>query len=623
MTRKKYSNHRHNCEVPWVWRRGGDPGSLELELELEGQPRRVAAAMGSFFIDPSSLNESFFGNFQLIQLFIAYSYLLYIGCNMISDGAELLMLTPYSKLVGSCILPILGAVPDGAIVLFSGLGPGAQESLAVGVGALAGSTVMLITIPWALAIYGGRVDLDARGNPRYSVAKGTPRLSSEKNLFGSGVSVGAGAGVVRTMGLWMLATAVPYVVVEIGALVAESAHGGVLHQQSVDDDEAAAEAKTEGPVVLVGLIAAFVGFCGYLKYQFDQAYGPGADSPALEKRQRQSTINAVRGGVGLVAAVRPILEAEARARDRSEIEAPLSGPGASATLQAVLAPFFAKYDADRNGTLEVAELGRVFADINEPKSKAELAALFAKYDGDGSGAISFEEFCLGIKAYVLAKPVDFSARAEARAARAKRTETAAPTLEERKDDCDGDDDEEEADECPDEFAEGKFESVARQQAAIKRAAIKLCGVGTAIVLVFSDPITDVLTEFGTRTGISAFYVGFVVAPLITNGSELLASYTFALKKTQKSMVVAYEQLLGAAIMNNTYCLFIFLLLIYSQKLYWNYTAEVLAILFAEVAMFFIATRLKVHTLKTAALILSIYPATLAIVWLLENLAGIS
>ena len=57
---------------------------------------------------------------------------------MISDGAELLMLTPYSKLVGAVILPILGAVPDGAIVLFSGIGADAQTNLDVGVGALAG-----------------------------------------------------------------------------------------------------------------------------------------------------------------------------------------------------------------------------------------------------------------------------------------------------------------------------------------------------------------------------------------------------------------------------------------------------------------------------------------------------
>ena len=49
----------------------------------------------------------------------------------------------------------MGAVPDGAIVLFSGMGPNAQEELSVGVGALAGSTIMLLTLPWAACIYQG------------------------------------------------------------------------------------------------------------------------------------------------------------------------------------------------------------------------------------------------------------------------------------------------------------------------------------------------------------------------------------------------------------------------------------------------------------------------------------
>lgn len=68
---------------------------------------------------------------------------------MISDGSELLLLVPaVAGLVGSVVLPVLGAVPDGAIVLFSGMGDNAQQQLSVGVGALAGSTIMLLTIPW-------------------------------------------------------------------------------------------------------------------------------------------------------------------------------------------------------------------------------------------------------------------------------------------------------------------------------------------------------------------------------------------------------------------------------------------------------------------------------------------
>merc|ERR1711898_28380 len=149
------------------------------------------------------------------------------------------------------------------------------------------------------------------------------------------------------------------------------------------------------------------------------------------------------------------------------------------------------------------------------------------------GEISFVEFCDGVRSYIGKKKAN---------ERAAIDRTPSRVEEESKED-DGDESEEE--ECPDEFAQEKFKTIEEQQAAIKRSAAYLCGVGTIVVLIFSDPISDVLTAIGERIGVNAFYVAFVVAPLITNGSELMASYTFAQKKTMKSMTVAYEQLLGA------------------------------------------------------------------------------
>jgi hypothetical protein len=54
------------------------------------------------------------------------------------------------------------------------------------VGALAGSTIMLLTIPWILSIYGGRVDINKdTGLPTYS---NRPKLTPGNNsLSGSGV----------------------------------------------------------------------------------------------------------------------------------------------------------------------------------------------------------------------------------------------------------------------------------------------------------------------------------------------------------------------------------------------------------------------------------------------------
>jgi hypothetical protein len=102
-----------------------------------------------------------FGFVQLLFFLGTYGYVLFFSSNLIADGSELLLLIPkYEGIVGSVVLPVLGAVPDGAIVLFSGLGADAQEQLNVGMGGLAGSTVMLLTIPWLLAVFAGRVNIE-------------------------------------------------------------------------------------------------------------------------------------------------------------------------------------------------------------------------------------------------------------------------------------------------------------------------------------------------------------------------------------------------------------------------------------------------------------------------------
>ena len=158
---------------------------------------------------------------------------------------------------------------------------------------------------------------------------------------------------------------------------------------------------------------------------------------------------------------------------------------------------------------EANELGRVFQEMNEPKSTQEIKELFRAYDRDRNGKLTLDEFCAGMLKYAAEKKDDPSVH---------RATTVAH------------DSDEEHEEIPDEFAENKFKSVADQQRAIRGAAARLCLAGTALVLVFSDPITDVLQTGADRMGIPAFYVGFVVAPLITNGSEVLASYTFAQKR---------------------------------------------------------------------------------------------
>jgi Ca2+/Na+ antiporter len=117
----------------------------------------------------------------------AYGFLLLKGANLISDGSELLLEVLDPGLIGGLVLPILGALPDSAMIVMSGLGGTVQqanEQVAVGIGTLAGSTIMLLSIAWGGSLWVGRCDLDARGLAR------DRKLSKERefDFFRTGVT---------------------------------------------------------------------------------------------------------------------------------------------------------------------------------------------------------------------------------------------------------------------------------------------------------------------------------------------------------------------------------------------------------------------------------------------------
>ena len=93
-------------------------------------------------------------------------------------------------------------------MLFSGLGPNAQEQLTVGIGAIAGSTVMLLTIPWGLSIIMGKVPIRADGTANYK-KKGLQANASY--CTGYGVTPEAS---IRSNAVIMVATSLIYLIIQ-------------------------------------------------------------------------------------------------------------------------------------------------------------------------------------------------------------------------------------------------------------------------------------------------------------------------------------------------------------------------------------------------------------------------
>eukprot|EP01062_Namystynia_karyoxenos_P055774 TRINITY_DN46819_c0_g1_i1.p1 TRINITY_DN46819_c0_g1~~TRINITY_DN46819_c0_g1_i1.p1 ORF type:complete len:592 (+),score=215.81 TRINITY_DN46819_c0_g1_i1:119-1777(+) len=547
--------------------------------------------MEKLFVDPEHLPEGWPGMVQMLFLGAVYGYILLHASNMISDSSELLLLTKWASLVGPVVLPVLGAVPDGAVIMFSGA---KQRDLGVGVGALAGSTIMLLTVPWSLATISGRVMVeDSNDGDKQCNYRNRPRAMAGywwSHLTNHGCAVDSS---IRRMGWFMMLSCTTYLVIQVPAFRWGCAEEGCGCISQGVEDPFCTKKVIEGEKVwaLVGFILAFVLFAIYLGWQY-------TDTVTAE-HLRQSKIKDVadrllqEGMVDLynITARLPELAREPDRKDRKSV------------IDIVIREKFFKYDKDRSGDIDQTEWPCLAERLAGEKSSGLLAKLKEATEDDGK--VSFEEFSGVLHQWMrgtIPRTTDAMTRSVA------RRQSAAVSEEEE----DSDED------LPEDIAQAAPEERTR---LIWSNALTGMLSGTALVLLFADPLVGILGELGRRTGIPGFYVSFVLAPLASNASELVAAMNYAAKKTKSSFTISLENLLGAACMNNTFCLGIFLTQVYQNSLIWEFSAETLSIVTVEIIMFYFAQQ-NLHMTWEAPLIMMMFPLSLAFVYLVEKKFGL-
>jgi len=593
---------------------------------------------------------------QLTWAGLSYGYMLFWASNLISDGSELLLLIPaYAGLVGGIVLPVLGAVPDAAMVLVSGIGSPveAQTKVAVGVGALAGSTIMLLCIPWLLSIYAGRVDIE-NGVCNY---KKRPKLensgwndtgieANKKNRVGANI---------------MLATSLCYLIIQIPALCSDNQI--LISNVTVAEDNLPsirAEGAAENIYAGVGSLICLVGFAVYLYLQWlsgqEGETGPKKEkepdanvtgqsmmiktnsmvsSLALPGRKMSCTAENILG-MAKENSLLIYLDDFRRTNNeklRSGIDAGLiESVEVDHHLMSVLRALFKKYACrvDDDRLLDRSEFETLFDEMKLGYSRDEIEDQFKKADINSDKHVNFTEFvrCFVNLAATPPKPksatrisssVTMSSAVSRTRGLSSCKEESLPGRDNDGDDSDADDDDDESEEEDDDFKD--LEPHERKRRILFKSFQQM-GLGTLLVLTFSDPMVDVLAAIGNNTGISPFYVSFVLAPIASNASELTAAYNFASKKTKASITISLDTLLGAACMNNTFCLGVFLALVYFQGLAWKFSAETLTILITEWIMFVYVMVKRTQTMADGFCVLALYPLSLALVWILENLVGL-
>jgi len=250
-----------------------------------------------------------------------------------------------------------------------------------------------------------------------------------------------------------------------------------------------------------------------------------------------------------------------------------------AALTDTLKPFFMYYDTDNSKSIDRNEFRYIMRDLGEKScTQEQLSELFTKADTSKDGQISRDEFVELVWGYL-------SNHQEMLSAKEEKKVDPVPKAANGAEDEDGGGEEDEEEEMPEDLCDLSPEE---QQKRIKMRALWKMGMGTLLVLIFSDPAVDVLSQWGVNLNINPFYVSFVLAPFASNASELVAAYSYSLKKTSSTIVISLSTLLGAACMNNTFCLAIFYVLVFWKQLYWAFTAETLTIVLVQWFIGFVA-----------------------------------
>ncbi|PIN16029.1 hypothetical protein CDL12_11325 [Handroanthus impetiginosus] len=182
------------------------------------------------------------GNLFLI---VVYGFLMFLAATYLSTGSEMLLQILGPGIVGGLFLPILGALPDAMLILVSGLSGStetAQSQVSVGMGLLAGSTVMLLTVIWGICVVVGKCDIE---NSLAIDSQDTKGFS----LTGSGISTDRWTSYA---GIIMAISVVPFIIVQLPQM---------LHSNS-----------GRHLTVLIGLIVSVSLLISYCLYQVFQPW---------------------------------------------------------------------------------------------------------------------------------------------------------------------------------------------------------------------------------------------------------------------------------------------------------------------------------------------------------------
>ncbi|XP_073156727.1 sodium/calcium exchanger NCL2-like [Henckelia pumila] len=149
-------------------------------------------------------------------------------------------------------------------------------------------------------------------------------------------------------------------------------------------------------------------------------------------------------------------------------------------------------------------------------------------------------------------------------------------------------------------------------------AIFLLALGIVMLGVLAEPLIHSVRGFSKATSLPSFYVAFVLVPLATNARLAVSAITESRRKKLHTISLTLSEIYGTVFMNNILGLAVLLSLIYFRGMAWNFSAEVLMVLFVSVIIGCLSSFSTIFPVWTSLLAYLLYPLSLVIVYSLGD-----
>nr|XP_043624743.1 sodium/calcium exchanger NCL2-like isoform X2 [Erigeron canadensis] len=149
-------------------------------------------------------------------------------------------------------------------------------------------------------------------------------------------------------------------------------------------------------------------------------------------------------------------------------------------------------------------------------------------------------------------------------------------------------------------------------------AIMLLVLGIAMLALLAEPLIHSVQSVSSAANIPSFFISFILVPLATNARATISAIKTASQRHKRTTSLTFSEIYDGVFMNNVLGFSVLLAVIYFRGLTWDFSAEVLVVLLVCIIMGSAASFRSKFPIWTSFIAYLLYPLSLIFVYLFNR-----